>query len=136
MLLSAVLYILRSIIFLSSHVSRLTSHVSHDESAQAGQAGEVPVRHGMAMVRMALQSVKDDVRAIYGMDERPKTTLRAAQDIEDLVTNKRCFWTTEPLGKPVCVRFRNCWDVTQVCENDDFLYEKRGIVYLKRGILC
>jgi Ca2+-binding EF-hand superfamily protein len=76
--------------------------------------GERPVREGITMVRLALQSVKDDVRAIYGMDERPKSTLRAAQELENTTRQRRCFFTTEPLGKPLVVNFRKGWDIVQV----------------------
>jgi Ca2+-binding EF-hand superfamily protein len=89
--------------------------ISLRSTASAGEnSEEPPVREGMAMVRLALQSVKDDVRAIYGMDERPKSTLRAAQDLENTTREKRCFFTTEPLGRPFWVNFRRGWDAVQV----------------------
>lgn len=66
------------------------------------------------MVRMALQSVRDDVRAIYGMAQRPKSALQVQQEIENVARNRRCFWTTENIGRPNCVRFRKTWDAMQV----------------------
>ena len=66
------------------------------------------------MVRMALQSVRDDVRAIYGMAQRPKSALQAQQEVENVARNRRCFWTTENIGRPHCVRFRKTWDAMQV----------------------
>eukprot|EP01043_Picozoa_sp_COSAG02_P056564 COSAG02_NODE_6722_length_3401_cov_4.311932_1_plen_657_part_10 len=71
-------------------------------------------REPMTLVRLALQSVRDDVRAIYGMAQRPKTALQAAQEMETVARNRRCFWTTENIGRPACVRFRKAWDGAQV----------------------
>ena len=87
---------------------------SIDLQATVPSGSAATVREGIAMVRMALQSVKDDVRAIYGMDERPKSTLRAAQELENTTRQTRCLFTTEPIGKPLWVSFRKGWDFAQV----------------------
>ena len=71
-------------------------------------------REPMTLVRMAIQSVRDDVRAIYGMAQRPKTSLQAQQEVANLARKRRCFWTTENIGRPACVRFRRTWDAAQV----------------------
>ena len=76
--------------------------------------GENQPREPMTLVRMAVQSVRDDVRAIYGMAQRPKTKLQAQQEMENVARNRRCFWTTENIGRPACVRFRRTWEAAQI----------------------
>jgi hypothetical protein len=71
-------------------------------------------RSAMQMVRVALMSVRDDVHAIYGMSHRPKSALQHAQEIETTIRNRRCFWTLEEGGRPLCVKFRKAWDAVQV----------------------
>jgi Ca2+-binding EF-hand superfamily protein len=89
----------------------IATKMENKEDPDSPSAGP---RDAMTMVRMALQSVRDDVRAIYGMAQRAKSALQAAQEIENVARNRRCFWTTENIGRPACVRFRRGWEGVQV----------------------
>jgi len=83
-----------------------------DGQEKEGEGSQAKPRDAMQMVRMALQAVRDDVRAIYGVSQRPKTALQIMAEAEDEARNRRCFWG--PTGRPACVRFRKYWDFVQV----------------------
>jgi hypothetical protein len=64
------------------------------------------------MVRAALESVRADVRAIYGTMSRPKAQLQLMSEAEASARARCCFFLPEGTG---CrVRFRKGWDVVQV----------------------
>jgi hypothetical protein len=71
----------------------------------------------MQMVRMALESVRDDVRAIYGSDSRPKTWLQMQAEQEEELQRRCCLLRPDEVGggQASCsVRFKRFWDVAQI----------------------
>jgi len=65
----------------------------------------------MQLVRIALEGVRDDVRAIYGASTRPKSSWQMARELEDAINARRCFVTTDS-GTSSDV-FRKGWDLVQ-----------------------
>ena len=64
------------------------------------------------MVRAALESVRDDVRAIYGSSAKPKGALERMRELEAESTSRCCFF--RPDGTSIGDKFRKLWDVAQV----------------------
>ena len=100
----------------SSHVLRdleLGHAFSNLKNAATGLHEEVErePRNAADMVRVALNNVRNDTRAIYGTAIRPhKLQLQLEQEL--LGKKKRCFF--RPLGTGAAVQFRQSWDVAQV----------------------
>eukprot|EP01047_Picozoa_sp_COSAG01_P053632 COSAG01_NODE_5770_length_4043_cov_192.063118_1_plen_481_part_00 len=94
-------------------IKLIASKMEH-HSPVASESGPHGPRPPMQMVRISLESVRDDVRAIYGSAKRPVSAHQHRQEIELTIRSKRCFWTLEDTGKPACVQFRRGWDFLQV----------------------
>lgn len=74
-------------------------------------------RSAPQMVRMALESVRDDIRAIYGTDVKPKSRIQRNHEIEDSIRSRCCFFRPDEIvkkgDKSAGVRFRKAWDLLQ-----------------------
>eukprot|EP01044_Picomonas_judraskeda_P001146 COSAG03_NODE_63_length_15223_cov_32.095940_5_plen_939_part_00 len=100
----------------SSHVLRdlefghAVSNLKNTATGLHEDVGRQP-RNAADMVRIALNTVRNDTRAIYGTAIRPhKLQVQLEQEI--LGAKKRCFF--RPLGTGGAVQFRQSWDVAQV----------------------
>ena len=89
-------------------VVEFVSCVAHKTDPSASTLSRKP----MAMVRLALERVRDDVRAIYGMRSRPKTALQRAKEVEVELKSRCCFFHVEGRSRPD--QFRKGWDAAQV----------------------
>jgi hypothetical protein len=64
------------------------------------------------MVRAALESVRMDVRAIYGSSAKPKGAMERMRELEMEGKQRCCFFRTD--GPTRQDKFRKLWDVLQV----------------------
>jgi Ca2+-binding EF-hand superfamily protein len=69
-------------------------------------------RSAFQMVRAALESVRDDVRAIYGSSAKPKGALERMRELEAEGGERCCFF--RPDGNTPADKLRKLWDVAQV----------------------
>ena len=69
-------------------------------------------RSAFQMVRAALESVRDDVRAIYGSSAKPKGALERMRELEAEGGERCCFF--RPDGNTVADKLRKIWDMAQV----------------------
>ena len=69
-------------------------------------------RSAFQMVRAALESVRDDVRAIYGSSAKPKGALERMRELEAEGGERCCLF--RPDGNTTADRLRKIWDMAQV----------------------
>ena len=69
-------------------------------------------REAVVLVRCALESVRQDIRAIYGSASYGKPRLQVQTEEEREAANRCCFFRPEGTGWGV--QFRKAWDITQV----------------------
>ena len=69
-------------------------------------------RDPATLVRHALESVRSDIRAIYGMSAHNRPALQLATDEEREAANRICFF--RPDGDGWSVKFKKTWDIVQV----------------------
>lgn len=96
----------------SSHVlrGREIEHASSPVSS-ADDNSEQRLRDATEMVRLALNTVREDTRAIYGSIIRANTR-KLTVELHDVATKKRCFF--RPDGSGASVKCRQAWDLAQV----------------------
>jgi Ca2+-binding EF-hand superfamily protein len=82
--------------------------------AKGGTKGVVQIKYREAptMVRQALESVRKDIRAIYGTTAHEKTVLQLQSDEERRAAALHCFFRPDGVGWTV--QFRKGWDIAQV----------------------
>ena len=73
---------------------------------------ELEGRDAVQMVRTALESVRMDVRAIYGSSAKPKGAMERVRELELEGKNRCCFFRAD--GDSLQDKFRKLWDVVQV----------------------
>ena len=64
------------------------------------------------MVRLALDSVRADIRSIYGTMNRGKPRLQLRSESEQIARSRYCFF--RPEGTGASVEFRRAWDLVQI----------------------
>jgi hypothetical protein len=69
---------------------------------------------GQAMVRLAMETVQADMRAIYGKSGRStsRVNMRGQKLVEIRAVNRQCFF--RPDGSGAAVQFRQTWDLIQI----------------------
>eukprot|EP01052_Picozoa_sp_SAG31_P012607 SAG31_NODE_741_length_12429_cov_13.571127_11_plen_91_part_00 len=70
-------------------------------------------RKAINMIRLALDNVRKDIRAIYGTKKRGQSVHWIAQEVLRKGIRKRCFF--RPDGDGCGFYFRMTWDIVQVC---------------------
>jgi calmodulin len=69
-------------------------------------------RPAATMVRQALDSVRADIRSVYGSQIRGKARLQLRTESEQIARNRFCFF--RPEGEGASVQFRRWWDLIQI----------------------
>ena len=69
-------------------------------------------RSPIKLVRTALDSVRDDVRAIYGSAQQPKGMRQKALEMDSRMARRKCFFRPDGTGPQA--QFRKLWDIAQV----------------------
>lgn len=76
------------------------------------QLKDIAPRSPIKLVRTALDSVRDDVRAIYGSAQQPKGLRQKAMEQDTVIARRKCFF--RPDGRGPKATFRKVWDSVQV----------------------
>jgi Ca2+-binding EF-hand superfamily protein len=76
------------------------------------QKKDEKTRSPIKLVRTALDSVRDDVRAIYGSAQQPKGLRQRAMEQDTIMDRRKCFF--RPDGHGPQANFRKVWDSVQV----------------------
>ena len=71
-------------------------------------------RAPMTMVRIALESIQDDVRAIYGVDRMPVGVFQRRLEETEQALARTCFFVVDTEHSNFSTKFRKIWDFFQV----------------------
>lgn len=93
----------------------IMKHVSGDSDEEQQEKQKRGTRRAARdpaeMVRVALNTVRDDTRSIYGTAMRPQP-MRLEFEDEMMAKTRKCFF--RPDGNGAAVKFRQMWDLVQV----------------------
>ena len=79
---------------------------------ESPRSGGTVSRDPASLLRLALESVRADIRSIYGSMARPQTRVRLRTAAEITATRRCCFFRPEGTGS--AVQFRLGWDLSQI----------------------
>ena len=82
------------------------------QSGQDKDTGERVSRDPATLLRVALECMRADVRAIYGSMARPRSRVFLLTESELTARKRQCFF--RPEGHGAAVTFRKTWDISQI----------------------